>query len=260
MNRFFVQLEYDGTKYHGFQKQPTTRKTIQYCLDKALAKVANHKILTTCSGRTDAGVHALNQFVHFDTNSVRKIDSWIKGVNANLPDDIAVKNFYKVDKDYHVRFDAISREYVYVIKNANTPHAIGFNNFLWIKKTLNIEKMKNAAKHLLGEKDFSAFRSSGCQSKSPIREITKAKIDKKGHYIYFSIKGNAFMLNMVRIIMGTLLNVGTNKINVTDFKEIIKQKNRKKAGKTISPKGLYFLGPEYNELNYTKEIILDELD
>ena len=120
--------------------------------------------------------------------------------------------------------------------------------------------MNKAAKHLIGEKDFSAFRASGCQSKSPIREITKAKIVRKGEYVYFVIKGNAFMLNMVRIITGTLLDVGTNKKNISDFKEIIKQKNRKKAGKTISPKGLYFLGSEYNELNYIKEGILNELD
>jgi tRNA pseudouridine38-40 synthase len=260
MSRFFVQLEYDGTKYHGFQKQPKTTKTIQHHLDKALAKVANHKISTVCCGRTDAGVHALNQFIHFDTSSYRKIDSWIKGVNVNLPDDIVVKNFYKVDKNYHARFDATSREYLYVIKNANIPPAIGFNNCLWIKQTLNIQKMNKAAQYLLGEKDFSAFRASGCQSKSPVREIVKTKFVSKGEYLYFFIKGNAFMLNMVRIIMGTLLDVGTNKINVTDFKKIIKQKNRKKAGKTISPKGLYFLGPEYNELNYTKEAILDELD
>ena len=260
MNRFFVQLEYDGTKYHGFQKQPKTTKTIQHHLDKALAKVANHKISTVCCGRTDAGVHAFNQFIHFDTSSFRKIDSWIKGVNTNLPDDIVVKNFYKVDKNYHARFNAASREYLYIIKNTNIPPAIGSNNCLWIKQTLNIKRMNNAAKHLLGEKDFSAFRSSGCQSKSPIREITKAEFKRKGKYIFFFIKGNAFMLNMVRIIMGTLLDVGADKINISDFKEIIQQKNRKKAGKTISPKGLYFLGPEYNELNYTKEAILHELD
>ncbi len=260
MNRFFVQLEYDGTKYHGFQKQPKTTKTIQHYLNKALTKVANHKISTVCCGRTDAGVHAFNQFVHFDTSSSRKIDSWIKGVNVNLPDDIAVKNFYKVDKNYHARFDATSREYVYVIKNGNTPPAIGFNNCLWIRQSLNTDKMNKAAQHLLGEKDFSAFRASGCQSKSPIREIVKAKIISKGEYIYFCIKGNAFMLNMVRIIVGTLLDVGANKIKITDFKEIIKQKDRKKAGKTISPKGLYFLGPEYNDLNYIKGTILDELD
>ena len=260
MNRFFVQLEYDGTKYHGFQKQPKTTKTIQYHLDKALTKIANHKIITVCCGRTDAGVHALNQFVHFDTSSLRKIDSWIEGVNANLPNDIAVKNFYKVEKNYHARFNATSREYLYLIKNAKTPPAIGFNNCLWIKQTLNVEKMDRAAKYLMGEKDFSAFRSSGCQSKSPVREITKTKIFKKGQYIYFLIKGNAFMLNMVRIIVGTLLDVGGNKINIGDFKRVIKEKNRKNAGKTISPKGLYFLGPEYNDLNYRKEVIFDELD
>ena len=260
MNRFFVQLEYDGSRYHGFQKQPKTTKTIQYQLDKALTKVANHKISTICCGRTDAGVHAFNQFIHFDTSSSRKIDSWVKGVNANLPDDIAIKNFYKVHKNYHARFDATSREYLYIIKNSNTPPAIGFNNCLWVKQNLNIQKMNKAAKYLLGEKDFSAFRASGCQSKSTTRKITKAIIHRKGEYLYFFIKGNAFMLNMVRIITGTLLDVGKNKINIRDFKEIIKQKDRKKAGKTISSKGLYFLGPEYNELNYIKEVILNELD
>ena len=260
MDRFFIQLEYNGTKYHGFQKQSKTTKTIQYHLEKALTKIANHKVTTTCCGRTDTGVHALNQFVHFDTNSLREIDAWVNGVNANLPDDIAVKNFYKVDKNYHARFNATSREYLYLIKNTKTPPAIGFNNCLWVKKTLNIEKMEKASKHLIGEKDFSAFRASGCQSKSPVREIIKTKFYRKGEYIYFLIKGNAFMLNMVRIIMGTLLDVGINKISIGDFKEIIKKKNRKNAGKTISPKGLYFLGPEYNDLDYRKEVILNELD
>ena len=125
MNRFFVQLEYDGSKYHGFQKQPKTTRTIQHYLERALTKVANHKISAICCGRTDAGVHALNQFVHFDTTSSRKIDSWVKGTNANLPDDIVVRNLYKVDGNYHARFDATFRKYLYVIKNANTPPAIG---------------------------------------------------------------------------------------------------------------------------------------
>ena len=144
-----------------FKNSQKPLKTIQHHLDKALAKVANHKISTICCGRTDAGVHALNQFIHFDTSSLRKIDSWIKGVNVNLPDDIVVKNFYKVDKNYHARFDATSREYLYVIKNANIPPAIGFNNYLWIKQSLNIQKMNKAAKYLIGEKIFQHLGLQG---------------------------------------------------------------------------------------------------
>ncbi len=260
MIRFFVQIEYDGSAYHGFQIQNNTKKTIQHYLNSALSKVANHKVTTICSGRTDAGVHAINQFIHFDTKSKRNIDSWVKGVNSYLPEDIKVKNFYRVDSDMHARFSAKSRSYVYVIKNCATPPALGAKNCLWVRKALNVDKMNKAAKHLIGEKDFSAFRASGCQSNSPVREIFEANILKKGSYIFFKIKGNAFMLNMVRIIMGTLISVGTDKINITDFKEIIKQKRRKGAGKTISANGLYFLGPEYNELTYTKEAFLNELD
>ena len=260
MIRYFVQIEYDGTNYHGFQKQTKTKKTIQHHIDKALSKVANHKVSTICSGRTDAGVHALNQFIHFDTKSKRNIDSWVKGVNSYLPTDIAVKNFFKVDPDMHARFSANSRSYVYVIKNSKTPPAIGSHNCLWVRKHLNVEKMHRAAQHLLGEKDFSAFRASGCQSKTPIREIFEAKVSKKGNLIFFNIKGNAFMLNMVRIITGTLINIGMGKMNISQFKEIIKLKKRTNAGKTISANGLYFLGPEYNELDYSKEALLNELD
>lgn len=260
MTRFFVQIEYDGTNYHGFQKQPKTKKTIQYNIDRALSKVADHKVTTICSGRTDAGVHALNQFIHFDTTSKRKISSWVKGVNSYLPDDISVKNFYQVNPALHARFSATSRSYLYVIKNSDTPPAIGAHNCLWVRKSLNVVKMHKAAQHLLGEKDFSAFRASGCQSNSPVREIHETKVYKSGNLIFFRIKGNAFMLNMVRIITGTLINVGMDKINISEFKEIIKMKKRSRAGKTISANGLYFLGPEYNELEYIKEAQLNELD
>ncbi len=260
MIRFFVQIEYSGTNYHGFQKQPKTKKTIQHHIDQAISKVADHKVVTICSGRTDAGVHALNQFVHFDTSSNRKITSWVKGVNSYLPHDISVKNFYQVDTALHARFSAISRGYLYVIKNSDTPPAIGAQNCLWVRKPLNVDKMHKAAQHLLGEKDFSAFRASGCQSNSPVREIYETKVYKTDNLIFFKIRGNAFMLNMVRIITGTLINVGLGKINISEFKKIIKIKKRIGAGKTISPNGLYFIGPEYNELEYIKEAPLNELD
>tara|TARA_B100001057_G_scaffold98860_3_gene95544 strand:+ start:4899 stop:5681 length:783 start_codon:yes stop_codon:yes gene_type:complete len=260
MQRYFAQVEYDGSKYCGFQKQTGTKKTIQHFLEKSFSKVANHRIHVTCAGRTDSGVHAISQIVHFDTKSKRKEDSWIKGANTFLPEDIVIKGIFAVRNNYHARFDAINRSYTYVIKNSLTPAAIGANNCLWIRSDLNHEKMHKAAQKLVGEKDFSAFRASSCQSKSPVREIFSTSIFKKGEFIFFRIKGNAFMLNMVRIIMGTLIKVGRGELTIKEFGDIIKSCDRKRAGKTISPHGLYFVGPEYNELEYNKKDLVDELD
>ena len=261
MARFFAQIEYQGTRYHGFQKQKNSKSTIQAKVELALSKVANHKILTTCSGRTDAGVHATNQIIHFDSRSKRAIESWVRGANTYLPDDIAVKNIFKVKGSLHARFDAKSRTYIYLIKNSPQKPAIESNNSLWVRANLNIKKMNTACKHLLGEQDFSSFRSSNCQSKTAMRNLHSAQFTKKEEYVLFEIKGNAFLQNMIRIIVGTLIEVGKNNLTITDFKNIIKAKNRKKACKTVSPNGLYFIGPEYNDFTYTKnKVFLDEFD
>ena len=261
MARFFAQLEYQGTKYLGFQKQKTTKKTIQSQVDSALSKVANHKITTICSGRTDSGVHATNQIIHFDSKSKRSTDSWVRGANTYLPNDIAIKNIFKVENNLHARFDAKYRTYVYLIKNSRQKPAIEANNSLWIRTNLNIKKMNSACKYLLGEQDFSSFRSTNCQSKTAIRNIYSATFTQKKEYILFQIKGNAFLQNMIRIIVGTLIEVGKNNLTISKFKNIIKAKNRKKACKTVSPNGLYFIGPEYNDFTYTKnKVFLDELD
>jgi len=261
MTRFFAQLEYQGTRYLGFQKQKNTKKTIQSQIESALSKVANHKITTICSGRTDSGVHATNQIIHFDSKSKRSTDSWIRGANTYLPNDIAVKNIFKVENNLHARFDAKYRTYIYLIKNSLQKPAIEANNSLWIRANLNIKKMNAACKHLLGEQDFSSFRSTNCQSKTAIRNIYSAIFIQKKEYILFQIKGNAFLQNMIRILVGTLIEVGKNNLTITKFKNIIKAKNRKKACKTVSPNGLYFIGPEYNDFTYTKNrVFLDELD
>ena len=261
MTRFFAQLEYQGTRYLGFQKQKNTKKTIQSQVDSALSKVANHKITTICSGRTDSGVHATNQIIHFDSKSKRSTDSWVRGANTYLPNDIAVKNIFKVENNLHARFDAKYRTYIYLIKNSTQKPAIEANNSLWIRANLNIKKMNAACKHLLGEQDFSSFRSTTCQSKTAIRNIYSATFTQKKEYILFQIKGNAFLHNMIRIIVGTLIEVGKNNLTISKFKNIIKAKNRKKACKTVSANGLYFIGPEYNDFTYTKnKVFLDELD
>ena len=193
MARFFAQIEYQGTRYHGFQRQKNRKNTIQAKVESALSKVANHKILTICSGRTDAGVHATNQIIHFDSRSKRTIDSWIRGANTYLPDDISIKNIYKVKDSLHARFDAKSRTYIYLLKNTAEKPAIESNNCLWVRAKLSLKKMNNACKHLLGEQDFSSFRSSNCQSKTAMRNLYSAQFIKKGEYILFKIKGNAFL-------------------------------------------------------------------
>ena len=253
MDRYFAQVEYLGSHYHGFQCQKNTNKTIQYELENALSKVGNEEIKVVCSGRTDAGVHALNQIIHFDTKSKRKIDSWIKGANRFLPEDICLKNIFKVSNEMHARFNAISRTYVYLIQNSLEKPAINSKKALWCSHALDHKKMNSAAKKLIGEKDFSSFRASGCQSHSPIRKITVAEVNRKGKYIIIKVTGNAFMLNMMRIIVGTLLRVGKKEIGIREFEQIIKLKNRKYSGKTVSPNGLYFIGPEYNEIEYKKD-------
>ena len=261
MNRFFAQLEYQGTRYLGFQKQKNTKKTIQSQVESALSKVANHKITTICSGRTDSGVHATNQIIHFDSKSKRSTDSWVRGANTYLPNDIAIKNIFKVENNLHARFDAKYRTYIYLIKNSPQKPAIEANNSLWVRANLDIKKMNTACKYLLGEKDFSSFRSTNCQSNTPIRTIQSAVFKKKREYILFKIKGNAFLQNMIRIMVGTLIEVGKKNLDISDFKGIIKAKNRKKACKTVSPNGLYFIGPEYNDFKYKKnKAFIDELD
>tara|TARA_Y100000590_G_scaffold140605_2_gene161355 strand:+ start:13706 stop:14497 length:792 start_codon:yes stop_codon:yes gene_type:complete len=243
--RIALGIEYEGTAYRGFQKQKTTKRTIQGLLDSALSKVADQNISTTCSGRTDAGVHAYCQIVHFDTSSIRKNYNWINGCNALLPPDIRVLWAKKVPKDFHARFSAISRTYQYIIRNKVTPAALNRNQNLWVKEKIDLRCMRIAASHLTGEHNFTSFRSTSCQSKTAFRDIESIRIRKARDLILIEITANAFLLNMVRIIVGTLLQVGLKKIPPKKVKEILEAKDRKLAGKTSSPKGLHFIGTKY---------------
>ena len=243
--RIALGIEYEGTAYKGFQKQKSTKKTVQGLLDSALSKVANQQILTACSGRTDAGVHAYCQTIHFDTISLREVKSWINGGNALLPKDIRILWAKRVSSDFHSRFSALSRTYRYIIRNSELPSALDRNKKLWVREKLDLRNMRSASSYLIGEKDFSSFRSSSCQSKSPNRNIRSINIKKKGDLLFIDISANAFLLNMVRIITGTLLETGLKKIPPKRVKEILDAKDRTLAGKTASPNGLYFVGAEY---------------
>lgn len=244
-SRVALGIEYDGSEYYGFQKQKSTEQTIQGNLENSISKVANHSIKTFCSGRTDAGVHAFMQVVHFDTESRRSTREWVRGINSYLPHDIKVLWSKELDETFHARYSATHRSYLYRILNNQTPSALWSKRSLFVPQKLDIRAMRAASKYLIGEHDFSSFRGSGCQSNSPVRTIEDIKIKKKNNFITFELRANAFLLHMVRIIIGTLLMVGKREIKPVEMKNILNEKDRRIAGKTVSSSGLYFLGPKY---------------
>ena len=244
-SRVALGIEYDGSEYYGFQKQKSTEQTIQGNLENSISKVANHSIKTFCSGRTDAGVHAFMQVVHFDTESRRSTREWVRGINSYLPHDIKVLWSKELDETFHARYSATHRSYLYRILNNQTPSALWSKRSLFVPQKLDVRAMRAATKYLIGEHDFSSFRGSGCQSNSPVRTIENIKITKKNNFITFELRANAFLLHMVRIIIGTLLMVGKREIKPVEMKNILNEKDRRIAGKTVSSSGLYFLGPKY---------------
>ena len=243
--RIALGVEYDGSEYFGFQKQKTTNQTIQGLLETSASKVADHKVKTFCSGRTDAGVHAFMQVIHFDTDAIRSSREWLRGINSYLPSDIRVIWSKEMDESFHARFSATRRSYLYNIFNNQTPSALWSDRSLFVTQQLDIRSMRAASKYLIGEHDFTSFRGSGCQSKTSLRNIDNIEISKKDRFIRVELSANAFLLHMVRIIIGTLLMVGKKEIKPKEVEKILIQQDRRLAGKTVSSSGLFFLGPEY---------------
>ena len=240
-------LEYDGTNFSGFQRQKNSI-TIQEQLEIAIQKITGTKITINYSGRTDAGVHALSQVFDFDTNIKRSSENWIKGINSNLPKTISVKDVFEMPHNFDSRFSAIERRYSYLIYNSkNKP--LFFDGFShWVTNELDIDKMEVQLGMFLGEHDFTSFRSSNCNSKNPIKNITHVELKTFKNFIMITIVANAFLQNMVRIMVGTILDIAKNEIDIT-IKEILDKQDRQYAGKTAPAKGLLFLGPKYNEEN-----------
>ena len=258
--RIALSVEYIGKKYSGWQQQNhSSTNTVQYFVDKSLSKIADHKIKTICSGRTDTGVNALNQIVHFDTSSKRSDKNWIDGTNSNLPDDIRVKKIYKVDNDFHARFLATRRTYKYFI-NTNNKSTIFNNAYTWVVgDKLSFSSMQSSMKYLKGVHDFSSFRSSGCQASNSVRNVSDASLIKNKEVIVFSITANAFLYHMVRNIAGTLVDIGLKKIKPKDLYTIINKKNRKYCSKMAPPHALFLWHvsyPQKYKISYNTESIL----
>lgn len=249
MTRIALLIEYDGAKYNGWQAQKENVPTIQGQIEKSLSYFANHPVTIVTAGRTDAGVHALNQVAHFETTANRQITGWIKGVNANLSDDIRIKKAVEVGDQFDARFSAISRTYHYYLYNDIYQPAILFSKVGVFHYPLDINLMQEAAKHLLGKKDFSAFRASACQANSPIRNMSAVEVEQRDNLIRFSFTANAFLYHMVRNLVGALIYVGNNKLSVEEFAELITEKNRIKSPPTFMASGLYLV-----DINYTERV------
>lgn len=245
--RFALGIEYDGANFHGWQFQPGLR-TIQTELEKALSKVADEPIQVICAGRTDAGVHALGQVVHFDTQAVRDDRAWVLGVNMNLPNDIAVTWVKKVSLEFHARFSAVSRTYSYFIHQTSYRSPITSHRMIWYRKPLNIELMQKAAQFLIGEHDFSSFRAADCQAKSPMRHVTTITISAENSVVKINITANAFLHHMVRNIVGVLLLIGCGRKPPEWMKEVLDSKDRCAADITVPPEGLYLAGVNYPDV------------
>ena len=244
MRNIKLTIEYDGKCYNGWQKQPN-KLNIQGEIERAIEGVTKEKVELYASGRTDAGVHAFGQVANFKTNSNIPIEKMATAINSQLKYSIRIKKAEEVEENFHSRYNCKEKTYMYIINNEEQASAIFRNMEYHFPKKLDIEKMQKAAKYFEGEHDFSAFKSSGTSSKSSVRKIYNADVSTYNGRIIIKLTGNGFLYNMVRIIAGTLLEVGMGAIKPESIKEIIEDKDRKKAGKTLPPHGLYLVKVEY---------------
>lgn len=244
MRNIKLTIEYDGKGFGGWQKQPN-KLNIQGEIEKAIEAITGEKVELIGSGRTDAGVHSLGQVANFKTNSNIVIEKFALAINSRLKKSIVIKRAEEVNEQFHSRYSAHAKKYRYVINNSSMGTAIYRELEYQFPIKLNVKNMQKAAKHFEGEHDFAAFKASGTSSKNSVRKIFKAEVFKQEEHICIELTGNGFLYNMVRIIAGTLLDVGIEKIKPEDIPEIIKSKDRKRAGRTLPAVGLYLV-----EVNY----------
>ncbi len=242
--RLALGISYNGQAYQGWQSQ-LSGQTIQDRLELALGKFSAHKVSTLCAGRTDAGVHGLMQVVHFDTRLDRTTSSWVRGTNSFLPRDIAVQWAHPVPDEFHCRASALSRRYAYVLLESPVRPSIDHGRVGWVFTPLDLGAMQQAARHLMGEHDFTSFRASACQALSPVKTLQSIDITRRGAYWRFDFEANAFLHHMIRNILGCLLLVGQGKQPPQWLQEVLLKRDRDAAAPTFSPDGLYFLGPRY---------------
>ncbi len=248
MHRIALGIEYSGCHFKGFQKQLSAPNTVQAALERGISRVADEPLSLVCAGRTDAGVHATAQVIHFDSLAQRPLKAWVQGVNTHLPDDIRVLWAVDTGPDFHARFSAQSRTYRYVLYSSPVRSAILQRHVTWTSFALDEKAMTRAATYLLGEHDFSAFRAAQCQAHSPVREVQEIQFAATGPFLVLQIKANAFLHHMVRNIVGSLLEVGKGLKSETWIRQLLEGKDRTNAAATAPPHGLYLVKVEYSEV------------
>ena len=244
--RTALGIEYDGTSYNGWQRQKTGLG-VQQRVEEALTIVANENVEVVCAGRTDTGVHASGQVVHFDSQSERSNRGWLLGANTNLPADIAVTWAQAVDDEFHARFSATARRYRYLILNRLQRSALHRDRAWWVYEPLDAERMHAAAQHLVGKHDFSAFRAAGCQAKTAVREISQIAVTRRDDWLTLEVTANAFLQHMVRNITGTLAAVGQGEQEIDWIGTVLESRDRKAGGIAAPPHGLMLVGVDYPE-------------
>lgn len=256
MTRMALGLAYDGSPWQGWQTQPH-RQTVQDTLEEALGRFSGIDgiVPTICAGRTDTGVHAAMQVVHLDTPLARRDESWVRGVNAFLPPSIAVQWAQSVPDDFHARFAARSRTYIYLLWRGRVRPPLWAARAGWCFQPLDVDAMRRAASTLLGEHDFSSFRSSQCQARHPVRTLHQLDIQERGPFLVFTLRANAFLHHMVRNLMGALLQIGQGRESVSWMPALLAARDRRLAAPTFSPDGLYL-----SAIEYPPEFQLKELD
>ena len=245
--RIALGIAYNGRYYHGWQRQPSGHISVQEKLEDALSIVANEPIKVMCAGRTDAGVHASAQVVHFDTVAQRPLRAWTHGGNMNLPDDVAIQWAQPVDEKFHARFSATARRYRYVIYNHALRPALMDKEVTWNYRPLDIVSMQKAAAHLVGTHDFSSFRAAACQANSPIRTMHHLNVIAAGDYIVLDVRANAFLHHMIRNLAGLLMKIGAGEAPPEWAMEVLIAKDRRVSAATAKPYGLYFVDAEYDD-------------
>ncbi|MGL4994816.1 MAG: tRNA pseudouridine(38-40) synthase TruA [Deefgea sp.] len=244
LKRYALAIEYDGRDFSGWQVQPQMQ-TVQGEIERAIARMAGHEVRVHAAGRTDAGVHASRQIIHFDTEVSRPITAWVRGVNSFLPSGVAVLWAQEVPSHFHARFVATARHYRYLLLRHPVRPSLQAGRVGWIHYDVEVERMRTAAQFLLGEHDFSSFRAAECQALSPIKSMQRIDISEQSNMLCFDFSAGAFLHHMVRNMMGALLHIGKGKDDPEWMAWLLAQKNRKSAPPTFMPDGLYLTGVTY---------------
>ncbi len=243
--RIALGIEYNGSQFYGWQRQLNSN-TVQQCLEAAISKVADSPIKLIAAGRTDTGVHATEQVIHFDCEHERELKAWVRGVNRYLPDSVSVMWSKHVTDEFHARYSALSRRYRYIIFNSASRPALLDNLVTWEYGQLDLNKMQHAAKHLVGMNDFSSYRAVACQANSPVRTVHEISLRQYNEYILMDIHANAFLHHMVRNIMGVLMTIGRGEKPQEWSLEVLEQRDRTCGGITAPAAGLYLVKVTYD--------------